>query len=251
MNLTKKHMKNYILTALACFLMVTGSTAQTAPETPTTVVETMYILPKRGMENKLEAAIKAHNAKFHPAGPFVAGLRKVEYGEKSGWYVFVYGPTTYDNIDNRPEKANGHDVDWSTTTDPLIETYGATTLWNLNKDLSFGFDILQKSKYYELWSVKLKEGEYYRFKALSEKLKKAYESLGNTAFVVYESPLHNANGQDIGLIWSFNTYKEWADDPGPKAAYEKIYGAGSWQNMLKEWRDVCVDYNDEIRSFVR
>lgn len=244
-------MKNYLLTMLACFLMITGSMAQTAAVAPQTVVENMFILPKRGMEDKLEAAVKAHNAKFHPEGPYVAGLRKVEYGEKSGWYVFIYGPTTYDNLDSRPEKANGHDVDWSTTVDPLIETYGTTSLWNLNKELSFGYDILKKSKYYELWTVKLKDGSYYRFKELSEKLRKAYESLGTTAFIIYESPLHNSNGQDIGLLWSFNTYKEWADDPGPKAAYEKIYGEGSWQNMMKEWRDVCIDYTDEIRSFVK
>ncbi len=245
------NMKNQILLGLIGLFMMTGLMAQTVAEAPQTMVENMYILPKRGMEDKLEAAVKAHNTKFHPEGPYVAGLRKIEYGEKAGWYVFIYGPTTYDNLDNRPEKANGHDADWSTTVDPLIETYGTTSLWNLDKDLSFGYDILKKSKYYEIWSVKLKEGEYYRFKALSEKLKKAYESLGTTAFVVFESPLHNSNGQDIGLLWSFNTYKEWADDPGPKAAFEKIYGAGSWQNMMKEWRDVCVDYSDEIRSFVR
>ena len=156
-------MKNQILLGLIGLFMMTGLMAQTVAEAPQTMVENMYILPKRGMEDKLEAAVKAHNTKFHPEGPYVAGLRKIEYGEKAGWYVFIYGPTTYDNLDNRPEKANGHDADWSTTVDPLIETYGTTSLWNLDKDLSFGYDILKKSKYYEIWSVKLKEGEYYRF----------------------------------------------------------------------------------------
>jgi hypothetical protein len=231
--------------------MVAGTMAQPAPDAPATVVETMYLLPKKGMEDKFEAAVKVHNAKFHPGGPFVAGLRKVEYGDKAGWYVFVYGPTTYENLDNRPAKANGHADDWSNNVEPLVETYGTTTLWNLNKDLSFGFDILQKSKYYELWMVQLKRGEYDKFKAIAEKLRKAYESLGMGAFVVFDNPLHTANGADVGLIWSFNTYKEWADDPGPKAAYEKLYGAGSWQQMIAEWRDIYVDYNAEIRSFVR
>jgi hypothetical protein len=244
-------MKKKIGLVLIGFCLVAGTMAQTSPDAPQSVVETMYLIPKRGMEDKFEAAVKSHDAKFHPAGPFVAGLRKVEYGEKAGWYVFVYGPTTYDNIDNRPAKANGHDADWSSTVDPLVETYGTTSLWNLNKELSYGYDILQKSKYYELWMVTLKRGEYYRFKALSEKLKKAYESLGTTSFVVFDNPLHTTNSPDVGLIWSFNTYKEWADDPGPKAAYEKIYGAGSWQLMMNEWRDILVDYNAEIRSFVK
>ena len=231
--------------------IMAGAFAQSATEAPLTVVETMYVLPKRGMEDRFEAAVKAHNEKYHPAGPFVAGLRKVEYGDKAGWYVFVYGPTTYENLDNRPAKANGHADDWSKNVDPLVESYGSTTLWNLNKDLSFGFDILQKSKYYEMWLVTLKKGEYYRFKALSEKLKKAYESLGTGSFIVFDNPLHTANGADVGLVWSFNTYKQWEEDPGPMMAYEKLYGAGSWQHMMDEWRDIYVDYTGEIRSFVR
>ena len=244
-------MKKQIGLVLVGLCIVAGTMAQTASDAPLTVVETMYLLPKRGMEDKFEAAVKAHNEKYHPDGPFVAGLRKVEYGDKAGWYVFVYGPTTYENLDNRPEKANGHSDDWKNNVDPLVETYGATALWNLNKDLSYGMDILKKSKYYEVWAVDLKRGEYYRFKALAEKLKKAYESLGTGSFVVYENPLHTPNGPDVGLIWSFNTYKEWSDDPGPKAAYEKLYGAGSWQQILDEWKDIYVDYSAEIRSFVR
>ncbi len=244
-------MKKQFGLILVGLCIVAGTMAQTAPETPTTVVETMYLLPKRGMENKFEAAVKAHNEKYHPAGPFVAGLRKVEYGDKTGWYVFVYGPTTYENIDNRPAKANGHDDDWSNNVEPLVETYGTTTLWNLNKDLTYGFDVLQKSKYYEVWMVTLKRGEYYRFKTLSEKLKKVYESLGKGSFVVLDNPLHTANSADVILIWSFNSYKEWEEDPGPKAGYEKLYGAGSWQHAMDEWKDVYVDYNAEVRSFVR
>jgi hypothetical protein len=46
---------------------------------PTTVVENMYILPKRGMDEKMEAAIKAHDMKYHPDGQCQAGLHKVEY----------------------------------------------------------------------------------------------------------------------------------------------------------------------------
>ena len=44
------------------------------------------------------------------------------------------------------------------------------------------------------------------------------------------------------------TFKEWSDDPGPRAAFEKMYGAGSWENFMKEWMDILVDYNAEIRS---
>lgn len=244
-------MKNTLFFAVMMLFIVTGVVAQTAAEAPQLVVETMYILPKRGMEEKFENALKAHNNKFHPAGPYVAGLRKVEYGDKAGWYVFVYGPTTYDKLDSRPAKENGHADDWSTNVDPLIEEYGSTSLWNYNSSLSYGFDLLGKSKYYEVWTVDIERGQYYRFKALVEKLLKAHESIGKGAFLVFNNPLHQADGPDVGLVWSFDSYKEWNDDMGLQAAVEKLYGKGSWQNLMDEWMDILVDYNSEIRSLVK
>lgn len=242
--------KTFTLTSIALFL-VCSVFAQTSAEKPTLVAETMYIMPKRGMEEKFEAAVKAHDTKYHPEGKYQAGLRKVEYGDKAGWYIWVYGPTTYSSIDTRPAKEGGHAADWSATVDPLVETYGDTQLWELNDDLSYGMDKLKTAKYYEAWNVKLKRGEYYRFKALAEKLKKAYESMGTSAFLVYNNPLHTANSGDVALLWNFNSFDEWSKDKGVKASYEKINGVGTWDNLLDEWRAVTVDYSSEIRSFIR
>jgi len=244
-------MKKRSVLAIVVILIAFGAFAQTAEEKPAIVSETMYILPKRGMEDKFEAAVKAHDLKFHPEGPYQAGLRKVEYGEKSGWYVWVFGPTSYSSIDTRPTKEGGHADDWSKTVEPFVESYGETQLWNLDSDLSFGRDILKKSNYYEVWQVDLKRGEYYRFKAMAEKLKKVYESVGKTAFLIFNNQIHTKNGADVSIIWSFNTFAEWSKDEGIKAEYEKANGPGSWQQMLDEWRDITVDYNSEIRSIIK
>ena len=244
-------MKKTLTLSFLALLFVSISFAQSGAEKPVVITETMYLMPKRGMEEKFEAAIKAHNTKFHPDGQYKAGLRKVEYGEKAGWYVWVFGPTTYAALDTRPTSEGGHAADWSSTVDPLVETYGETNIWELNSDLSFGMDLMKTAKYYEAWSVKLKRGEYYRFKALSEKLKAAYESLGTSSFIIYNNVIHTANGPSVAIIWSFNSYNDWSKDPGPKAAYEKLYGAGSWQNMLDEWMAVSESYDVEIRSFLR
>ena len=53
--------------------MITTLEAQMADK-PAVIVETMYLLPKHNMEDKFEAAVKAHNTKFHPPGPYVASL---------------------------------------------------------------------------------------------------------------------------------------------------------------------------------
>ena len=99
--------------------------------------------------------------------------------------------------------------------------------------------------------MQLKPGQYYRFKAIAEKLKKTYESMANTAFIIHDNPLHTSKSGDVGILWSFNTYAEWSNDSGTKKAYEKLFGGGSWQQILNEWLDIVVDYNAEIRSLVK
>lgn len=244
-------MKRSLFLAGIVLLLIGNVFPQQTAEKPLVVFENLYLLPKRGMEDKFEAAIKAHNQKFHPDGPYKAVLRKVEYGEKAGWYVWVFGPATYSALDTRPDKENGHADDWSKTVDPLIETYGNSTLWELNEDLSFGREIMKNSNYYEVWIVDLKRDQYYRFKPLTEKLKKAYEAAGKTAFLIYNNPLHTGDNADVALLWSFNSYDEWSKDPGVKDSYEKLYGAGSWQNMVNEWMDITVDYKSEIRKIIK
>jgi len=240
-----------IMILFAFTLMLTATAISQQGDKPAAMVfENQYIMPKSGMEDKFEAAIKAHDDKFHPDGPYKAGLRKVDYGEKAGWYVWVFGPVTYEGLDSRPAKENGHNEDWGKTIDPLVQEYGELTLSELNHDLSFGLDIMKSSPKYELWIVDLKKGQYYRFKALAEKLKKAYESTGKTAFLVYNNLVHTNNGFDVALLWSFKNFSDWANDPGPKEAVEKLYGSGSWQNLLDEWQEITEGYTTEIRSKV-
>jgi hypothetical protein len=241
-------MKRNVFLALLSLTLAFNAYSQSTPDATPMVFESQRILPKMGMEEKFEAAILAHNKKFHPEGPYVAGLRRIEYGPNAGWYLWVMGPTVCGSLDTRPTKENGHDQDWSATIDPLVDQYGSTDLYTYNADLSFGLDIFKKSKHYEIWAVDLKDGQYYRFKAICEKLQKVYAQMGTTAFLVLNNALHTKGGSDVAFIWSFNSYSDWFKDDGTKAAYEKMYGEGSWQTLLDEWKDIVVDYNSEIRS---
>lgn len=242
-------MRKHILTLLFAAGMTLAVVAQQSGTSM--VIESMPLKPKRGMEEKFEAAVLAHIKKFHPdGGNYTAALRMIEYGPQAGWYVWVMGPVPYTSLDKPLGKENGHKQDWDATIDPLVEEYGGTGLFTFNQDLSFGWDIFKKAKHYELWSVDLKPQQYYRFKDLTAKLKKVYETLGTTAFIVLENNLHFSDGPDIGLIWSFDSYDTWFKDPGPKATWEKLYGAGSWDNAMQEWMDMVKSYDSEIRSTV-
>ncbi len=244
-------MKKYMMLLFIAGCFAVNTFSQSAPESTPLSVESMLILPKRGMEDKFEAAVLAHNKKYHPEGPYAARFRKIEYGPKAGWYIWVFGPVPYGSMDTRPAKENGHHEDWSTNVDPLVSEYGPVSWFNYNPDLSYGLDIFKKAKHYESYGIDLKPKQYYRFKALCEKMKKAYESIGTIAFIVLENNLHFKDGPDVAIIWSFDTYAGWQKDPGPKAAFEKLYGEGSWQTAMDEWTDIVNGYNSDIRTNIQ
>ena len=244
---SKIAMKNLTLSIIA-LLFCFSAWAQTEKK-PTQLSESIYILPKAGMNEQFEAAVAAHNKKFHPEGEHYAVLRRVEYGAKAGWYVWIM-KGTYASLDSRPDKEGGHADDWTTTVDPTVEKYGETGLWGYNEKLSFGMDILKKQTKYTIWAVTLKPGQWERFSAFAEKIRATYESMGDRAFLVYMNQIHTAGGADVAFVWSFDKYADLDEDSGTKEAYEKLYGEGSWKLMIEEWLDISVDYNEEIRTML-
>lgn len=244
-------MKKKTLIALAWLVATAGvAFGQATVPNKNQVTETMYLLPKRNMDDKLEAGLKAHNDKYHPDGPYRAALRKVDYGNKQGWYVWLMGPTTYDALDSRPDKG-AHDEDWTKNVDPYIEEYGSTNLWEYDAENSFGREILNQSGNYDVWLVDVKSGSNAKFNELVMKFKKTYEAMGNRAFLVYRSPVHMAGGADVALLASYTSIADWAADWKVKEAYEKLNGAGSWQAMWQTWNETVVDFDEELRSFVK
>ena len=236
-------MNKLILSAVALMLW---SGVLYAQDEPASITETMYILPKRNMNEQLEAALKAHNDKFHKEDPHYAAVRTVDYGKMAGWYVWIMRGT-YASLDSRPAKG-AHDDDWSKNVDPLIEEYGDVGLWQYNAGLSTGMDIFAKSKKYQVWAVDIKTGKYDRFKALIARIKKSFESMGNRAFLVYNNAVPSTGTADVALIWSFDNFADLDGDWGTKEAYEKIYGEGTWDGMVAEWQSIIHGYDTELRS---
>ena len=218
-------------------------------EKPKKITETLYLIPKSGKADKFEAAVKAHNLKYHPDGPYYAALRLVDYGEMAGWYVWIMRGT-YASLDTRPGKG-AHNEDWNKTVDPFVEKYGSVGLWEYNEDLSYGMDIFNKSDHYQVWAVDLKKGENYRFKTLIERMVKVYESMGNRAFLIFDNAVHSSNSPDVAIVWSFNKFEDLDGDWGTKEAYEKLYGEGTWQNLMDEWSDIHNDYDMELRTMIK
>lgn len=238
-----KTLSTVVMVLLFCFTAF----AQ-ADKKPTQISESLYIMPIEGKSAAFEAAIASHNQKFHPEGPHHAMLRRVDYGAKAGWYVWVM-KGTFASLDSRPTKS-GHAEDWDTNVNPNVEEYGDSELWSFNEDMSHGMDFFNKATKYNVWSIDVKRGQGERFNALTEKIRDTFKSLNNRAFMVYNNQIHTPGGGDVAFIWSLKNFEDIGTEWGTEAAYEKLHGAGSWKDFLKEWYDVTVDHTEEIRTML-
>ncbi|MBK8682921.1 MAG: hypothetical protein KA954_03695 [Chitinophagales bacterium] len=239
-------MKKVLLLAVFAGFLSMGISAQTADKK---VSETSYMLAKRGQEDAFQKAVMAHNAKFHPANTGNSALlRKVVYGEKAGWFVWIHGPVTYADLDI--VKGQAHDDDWSNTVDPLIEEYGPIDLWEYDDALSYGKEKMATAKYYDAWVIDIKRGEGYRFDEMMKKLSAAVKEDGKHSNLVWWNVVRRDSKADVSILWTFDNFAEWDSDT-LKDAYEKVNGEGSWRLFWEEWEEVVVDYTEEIREMIR
>lgn len=238
-------MKKLITLAVACLLFQTFATAQGENE-PKSLTETMYILPKQGMDKQFEKGVAAHDQKFHaPGKDNQAMLRRVEYGNKAGWYVWIMRGT-YSSLDSRPAN-DAHSQDWEENVGKYVKEYGTTDLWSLNKDLSYGMDKFEKQKRYETWAIYLKPWQGYRFDAALEKINAAYKKMGDRSMLVFEPEVKRKGGPNVGLVWGYDNFADLETDSKLVDTFEEIHGKGSWGVFLQEWRDIVEDVDMEHR----
>lgn len=238
-------MKNYIIYFLACFLFYTTANSQENNE-PKSLYETLYLVPKPGMNKQFEAGVAAHNKKFHaPGKDNQAMLRRVEYGNKAGWYVWVMNGS-YASLDSRPVD-DAHSKDWEEQVGQYVEEYGTTDLWSLNKEMSSGMDQFRNKKRYETWAVYLKPWEGYRFDDSMKKLQKAFAKMSDRNMLVFESEVSRKGGPDVGLVWGYDKFADMENDSKLVDTYEEVHGKGSWRLFLEEWKDVVEDVDMEHR----
>jgi len=230
------------LTMLLCIVMLTTSEVKAQEETYG-MAEITYMLPKIGMEKSFEDAVKMHNEKFHNQDPFKGSLDYILTGKEAGWYVWIMGPCTFSDLDNRPEN-EAHTNDWTKNVSPKVQKYGRTEYWRYNKKLSYSSKG-STPKYENIWFVDIKRGQYYKFKEFITKIQKSYEKKETENFSIYENQFNEGDGRDVAIVWEFNNWAEFdKDDGGIKKSYEELYGEGSWENALKDWQE----FTESIKS---
>ncbi|WP_298370553.1 hypothetical protein [uncultured Lutibacter sp.] len=198
------------------------------------MVEITFMLPKIGMEKNFENSVKEHNAKYHKDGPFRASLDYILTGKEAGWYVWIMGPCTFSNLDNRPED-DAHRAHWDKNVSPTVAKYGRTEYWRYNEKISVPGDVVPK--YETIWFLDIESGQYNKFTEFMKKVKEANEKRGDIFYRVFNNQFSDNDGRDVAIVWPFKNWAELDDENSEiRETYEEINGPGSWERALDDWR---------------
>lgn len=212
-------------------------------------VELSYMKAKVGMEAKFEAAVKAHNEKYHKEGVYSSELYAIATGSETGWYVWTMGGFTFTELDGRPGEG-AHQTDWDKNVSPYVAEYGRVEYWRMNADLSARTDADDETML-QIWWLDVKRGDYYRFKKVMSGVSAIHKKM-KSEMSVYDNEFTQNDGREVAIVWPLKNWADMDDDSWKmKEEYEKENGEGTWQLLLEEWRDVVKGNVQEVWRVVK
>lgn len=211
--------------------------------------ETTNMKVKRGMEDKFEAAVKAHNEKFHKDSLFEARLGYNVSGPNGGTYTWIMGPTNWSAMDGRPGKG-AHDEDWK-NVDQYVESYTAPSYWSWSNKLSHMGTAKTEKRL--LWAYNIKSGHGARWAELVGKVKQVYEEkLSDEHFwVVWNDMASGKDGTDAIIIFAFENWATLDRQRDFGDLFEEVHGNGSWHTFLNSFSDCVEERVDWTRVMIR
>jgi hypothetical protein len=202
-------------------------------------VEVMSITPKADKLDLFKKGMTAHNKKYHSQDPYKVSVSYLVTGPQSGSYVWIMGPTTWTQMDSRPDKGE-HNLDWEKNLTPYTESSGAVSYWRLNKDLSYqpeGSATFPKSR---VRYIRVLPGQFDRYFEQMKKIVAVYKAKKyKSSFDLWE----HVDVTDGPNVVTINAWANWAGrDSGNNFVkdFEEVHGAGSWMRYQQEL-DLCLD----------
>lgn len=236
-------MKN-LLFVLLCFPLIVCSQEENKPN----LFEVVNIHVKKGQEKAFEAAVKAHNTRFHPnSGDYHARLFSNLNGPTGGTYAWVMGPTSWTAMDNRPAMGE-HDADWA-KVEALVEKFESPTYWSFSNELSQVIENVSPAKRL-IWMYDIKRGQAARWSELVGKVKKVYEAKRPTEpfWVLWNEFADTGAGMDAVIIFAFDNWS-WMDRKNTfSKEFEEVHGEGTWHNFMNEFSETIEGRVDWMRN---
>ncbi len=213
-------------------------------DTPT-LWEVVNIQVKAGMEDDFEAAVKAHNEKFHPEGAHQAQLFFNINGPYAG-YQWIMGPTNWAAMDTRPSD-DAHDEDWAKVV-AMTESITAPRYWSTDMTHSHIVGETTPGKSI-IWMYDLERGKGAQWAELLGKVKEVYEkSRADEDFIVVWNEFANADGEDAAIVFTVDNWAELDVQRNFGDEYEEVHGPGTWHSFLNHINECVKQRVDWIRQ---
>ena len=234
-------MRKSILILAACLGIAVSGIGQEKAN----IFEITYLKPKADKMTELTKGLGDHNKKYHASGPYRVSVWSNYTGSYVNDLVWVMGPFTYTDLDNRPESKE-HDDDYQANIAPYVET-DISEYWRYDAEHSY---VPTNYKYpdKDIWTVfDLRPFEGYRFKEMLNKIIEVYKAKNYTYnFDVYWSEFESKAGRDVAVETGFEKWAFFDRDDTFKKDYEEVHGEGSHRLLLEEYRDVVISAEDEV-----
>jgi hypothetical protein len=209
------------------------------------VYETIFIKPKADKLKELGENMKAHNDKFHADAPYSANAWQVLSGEHSGQILWVMGPFTFADLDNRPSEG-GHDDDWMGNVMP--HTYGMNdgNYWRMIPDYGYMPSENYQGKVMRARLFDIKPGKWDEFMHLMMLIQKVYaaNSFGHS-FALFGN-WSNDGKRDAAIVWQYDNYAYFDVELEFSKKYEEVHGDNSWNQFMEAVLEIVVSTQDEL-----
>jgi hypothetical protein len=205
-----------------------------------TLVQSLLLKPKTGMQPQFETSMKVHNQKFHTGGNKIYVFEIVS-GEKTGFFQVAWPATSWAEMDNiKPNPAHSQDV--QTTIAPKLEINEGMVFSRRADSLSHGDNDWSISKsQITFWHIK--RGKMDQWLARLKKVKTAMDNANDPRnYTIYTKIMAGTDA----LVMLVSRYKNgWKEmEPGYytplKDVITSAYSAEEWNLQQKDY-DECVE----------
>ena len=175
----------------------------------------------------------AHNKKYHAADPYKAIVRINVSGPNTGSYIWVMGPTTWTQMDNRPGKGE-HDTDWDKNVAAYCESMSPPSYWRAVKDVNYDPAPGKNTKMSRARFNEIRPGQMDRFIELMKQIaatnKQVKSSMGFSMAIRQDW----ARGSNAITFGSFDKWAQLEGNNQFRKTFEELYGDGSWDRFIEE-----------------
>ena len=231
------------------FLLIASPWLGSAQDALVFESNTLTAMPSQVL--RFEAAVAAHNKKYHASGPHGVRVYEIINGKNSGKYQWVMGPGHWSDLDTRPADADNHSVDWTSNVLPNLTADQNTLYLSLDTKRShFGHDFEVNKIFFYYWDL-VPNADMDKVNAMLDKVHKVYtDKLPDDIYGVYRNELPSTSeGKDIMMGFFFDKYAWMGIDNGFDKKYEEVYGKDSWKTFMADWNAQVKGIESEIWEY--